>query len=56
LLRMCPWACYDKPIAEAHLRVLAQLARQAKGFELAAGSDLLGDSEYTSLYLLSQIK
>src|SRR5262249_38054660 len=40
LIRMCPWACYDKPTAQAHLEVLGGLARQADGFELLAGADL----------------
>jgi hypothetical protein len=53
LIRMCPWACYDKPSAETHLNVLATLARQARGFELLAGTDLFGDAEYAGDYLLS---
>lgn len=53
LIHMCPWACYDKPSAEAHLNVLAALARQARGFELKAGTDLFGDAEYAGNYLLS---
>jgi hypothetical protein len=53
LIRMCPWACYDKPSAEVHLNVLAALARQARGFELLAGTDLFGDAEYAADYLLS---
>ena len=53
LLRMCPWACYDKPTAAAHLEVLAHLARQADGYELLAGSDLL-NSERASEFLLSK--
>jgi len=53
LIRMCPWACYDKATAVAHLEVLGQLARQAQGFELRAGADLL-DSEQASEFLLSQ--
>lgn len=53
LIHMCPWACYDKPSAEAHLNVLAALARQARGFELMAGTDLFGDAEYAGDYLLS---
>ena len=53
LIRMCPWACYDKATAEAHLEVLGELARQAEGFELLAGADLL-DSEQASEFLLSQ--
>jgi hypothetical protein len=51
LLRMCPWACYDRPAAATHLGLLARLARQAAGFELRAGLDLLGDAEYSSRYL-----
>ena len=51
LLRMCPWACYDRPAAAAHLALLARLARQSEGFELHAGRDLLGDAEYSSDYL-----
>lgn len=51
LLRMCPWACYDRPAASTHLGLLARLARQAAGFELHAGRDLLGDAEYSSQYL-----
>ncbi|MBV9925067.1 MAG: hypothetical protein JOZ96_08640 [Acidobacteria bacterium] len=51
LLRMCPWACYDKPSAAAHLALLALLARQAEGFELSAGRDLFGDGAYSSEYL-----
>jgi hypothetical protein len=53
LIRMCPWACYDKVTAETHLEVLGDLARQAQGFELAAGTDLL-NSGRASDFLLSQ--
>ena len=53
LLRMCPWACYDKPTARAHLHVLSELARQARGFELSAGRDLFGDPQYASRFLLT---
>jgi hypothetical protein len=51
LLRMCPWACYDRPAAATHLGLLARLARQAAGFELHAGRDLLGDAVYSADYL-----
>ena len=53
LIRMCPWACYDKATAEAHLEVLGGLARQADSFELLAGTDLL-DSKRASEFFLSQ--
>jgi hypothetical protein len=53
LVRMCPWSCYDKATAEAHLEILGDLARQADGFELFAGADLL-DSDRASQFLLSR--
>ena len=54
LIRMCPWACYDKPAAQSHLNLLARLARQASGFELLAGTDLFHDAEFASRFLLAQ--
>jgi hypothetical protein len=48
LLRVSPWACYDRPAAAAHLGVLAGLARQAAGYELRAGTDLMGDAAHAS--------
>jgi hypothetical protein len=41
LIRACPWATYDRSIAGANLELLSALARQARGFDLSAGSDLL---------------
>jgi len=41
LIRACPWATYDTAIASANLVVLSALARQATGFDLSAGRDLL---------------
>lgn len=41
LIRACPWATYDTAIASANLEVLSALARQARGFNLSAGRDLL---------------
>jgi hypothetical protein len=51
LIRMCPWACYDKPAAKAYLGVLAGLARQAEGFELQAGRDLFGDAGFANDFM-----
>lgn len=48
LLKICPWACYDRPAARAHLRVLARLSRQSAAYELRAGTDLLGRPDYTA--------
>ena len=41
LIKACPWATYDTAIASANLEVLSALARQATGFNLSAGRDLL---------------
>lgn len=41
LIRACPWATYDKSIASANLDLLSALARQARGYDLSAGRDLL---------------
>ena len=41
LLRLSPWAGYDKPTAPKYLRFLADLARECAAFELFAGTDLL---------------
>ena len=41
LIRACPWATYDTAIAGANLSILSRLARQARGFDLFAGRDLL---------------
>lgn len=41
LIRACPWATYDTATAGSNLKLLAQLARQTKGFNLEAGTDLL---------------
>jgi hypothetical protein len=56
LIRMCPWACYDKPAAGEHLRLLARLARQADGFDLLAGLDIFGDPARASLCLQEQLE
>jgi hypothetical protein len=51
LLRMCPWACYDRHAAKAHLGMLARLARQAEGYELLSGIDLIGDGAHVSSFM-----
>ena len=44
LLKMCPWASYDRAVAGPHLSALARLARQAASYTLLAGTDLLHDA------------
>jgi len=49
LIRACPWATYDTAIAGANLEVLSALARQATGFDLSAGRDLLAPGRAAEL-------
>jgi hypothetical protein len=42
LMRLAPWACYDKPTAAANLKVFESLAREVPAYDLFAGKDLLG--------------
>ena len=55
LLRMCPWICMDLPTAPAYLQLLDCLSRQCAGFELRAGTDLLGNEDYVSDFLVSLV-
>jgi len=48
LMRLSPWACYDKPTATANLKVFESLARDVTAYELFAGKDLLGNPELTA--------
>jgi hypothetical protein len=56
LIRMCPWAGYDRHAARPHLGVLARLARQAESHELLAGADLLGDAAYASDFFDARVR
>lgn len=47
LLRLCPWASYDKPTSVEHLRLLGRLASTTRGFELWAGTDILTEPDIT---------
>lgn len=48
LVKMCPWATYDKPASRGHLSALGTLARRARAYELAAGLDIFDDSSLTT--------
>lgn len=56
LLRMCPWSCYDRPAARGYVSALAALARQSVPYELLAGTDLLGDLDYTAAYVAARAR
>ena len=49
LIRACPWATYDTTVAGANLELLSRLARQARAFDLAAGTDLLDPARAAEL-------
>ena len=49
LIRACPWATYDTTVAGANIALLSRLARQAKAFDLAAGTDLLAPGRAADL-------
>ena len=51
LIRACPWATYDTAIASANLEMLSALARQATGFDLSAGRDLLAPGHAAELLM-----
>lgn len=56
LLRLCPWAAYDKPTANEHLSVLSALARESTAFDLFAGTDLLEDQTRAAYLCLNEAK
>jgi hypothetical protein len=41
LLRLCPWAAYDKPTSGGHLQILGRLANSTSAFDLFGGKDIL---------------
>ena len=53
LITACPWATYDRSVAGANLELLSALARQARGFDLSAGRDLLAPGFAASFFSLS---
>jgi hypothetical protein len=56
LLRLCPWAAYDKPTANEHLSVLGALARNSAAFDLFAGTDLLEDQTLVARLCLRELQ
>jgi len=51
LIRMCPWAGYDRAAARAHLGALSRLAKSCRAFRLHAGTDLFGDAARTARFV-----
>jgi hypothetical protein len=55
LIRMNPWSCYDRATAADHLALLSSLVRQATGYHLLAGKDLL-DPEFASSLIANYVQ
>jgi hypothetical protein len=55
LLRLCPWASYDKPTSLGHLRMLGSLAHSTSAFELLAGTNILDDPKLAAEVIYSVI-
>jgi hypothetical protein len=56
LAAVCPWASLDVAVAHEHLRVLGQLIKQSKSYELLGGRDILNEPERASTLLASFVK
>lgn len=54
LLHHCPWACRDRTMAAAQIRLLQRLATQCRSFRLEAGTDLLEQADLTARLIQSQ--
>ena len=51
LIRMCPWASYDRIAARGYLNALARLAQTCVAYRVHLGADLFGDREQTSRFV-----
>jgi hypothetical protein len=56
LLRLCPWSCYDAPVAHQYLRVLSLLAKQSNAYQLNSGRDILQQPDLASELLSSHMR
>ena len=56
LIRMCPWASYDRAAARGHLEALSRLARGCPAYRLRAGADLLGDAARTARFVAALLR
>jgi hypothetical protein len=56
LVKLSPWSCYDVSFSRDYLRVLSRLAKQAAGYELLAGRDILDDPERGAALLASHLR
>ena len=51
LIRMCPWASYDRVAARGYLEALSRLAKHCKAYRFRVGTDLFGEGEQSSRFI-----
>lgn len=55
LIRLSPWATYDKPTSTAHLKMLGQLANSTTAFTFEGGDDILKDPTLAARLILAAV-
>jgi len=51
LIRLCPWATYDRIAAPGYLQALSHLVRRCAAYTLDLGTDLFGDAAATAEFV-----
>ena len=51
LIRMCPWASYDRIAARGYLDALGRLARSCAAYRVGLGADLFANGDETSRFV-----
>jgi hypothetical protein len=51
LIRLCPWASFDRIVARGYLQALSHLARSCSAYRLHVGADLFGDAAATAKFI-----
>jgi hypothetical protein len=51
LIRLCPWASFDRVAAPGYLQALSRLVKSCATYRLDLGADLFGDSPATARFI-----
>jgi hypothetical protein len=51
LIRLCPWATFDRIAAPGYLQALSHLVRRCAAHKLDVGKDLFGDAAATAGFI-----
>jgi hypothetical protein len=51
LIRLCPWASFDRIAAPGYLQALSHLVRSCAAYRLDVGADLFGDAAATARFI-----